>query len=349
MPNQSDPSLAETSEAAKANPYQAPADVEGDVKPQLKRTNVSYPIGVLLSLLAAFGYTLSNIALRYVSDIDPIWVTTMKAVPTILGMGPFVLLIKMRHEPLVPQRGTFWPLIVGVFIGQVFGNCSFQIALGYIGLALSVPICLGTMVIGGAISGWIFLSETISTRTIFAICVLLTAATILSLGGQESALPNVDAWGVGFGASAAALSGVAYAFFGTMVRRSLLQGMAVPTPMFISGLVGTFALLVPTLYRIGVDGILSTTQDQWIAMVAAGLFNLIAFFMLTVSLKAVSVVIVNLLNAAQVAMAAIAGVYLFAEKFTQPMLVGIAMTIVGLIILSKKDKQKTNDSARASD
>ena len=313
-------------------------DISGDA--DTNEPPISYALGVVYCLLAAVGYTLANIALRWVSDADPIWVTAIKAVPTVIGMAPAVFATCKARKPLAPQSGSLMHMVIGALIGQLLGNCCFQYSLDIVGLALAVPICLGTMVIGGAICGKLFLGETVSARTAVAIVILISAAIILSLGSEKSAVqPNTSALKLASGVISVAISGVAYAFFGTMVRRSLLRGMSVSTTMMVSGVVGSVALTVIAWYRIGISGMIETTGEQWLCMCAAGLFNLIAFFLLTVALQVVSVVVVNLLNVVQIALAAVAGYLLFGEEFTTWMGVGIALTMIGLMVLGKRKKE----------
>jgi DME family drug/metabolite transporter len=64
--------------------------------------------------------------------------------------------------------------------------------------------------------------------------------------------------------------------------------------------------------------------------------NFTAFAALSLSLKALPVVAVNLINATQVAMAAAAGVILFAEPLTASLIIGIALTFAGLLILASR-------------
>ena len=73
-------------------------------------------------------------------------------------------------------------------------------------------------------------------------------------------------------------------------------------------------------------------------MFAAAAFNFTAFVALAFALKSLPVVAVNLINASQVAMAAVAGVMLFAEPATAPLIIGIMLTFAGLMILASRRK-----------
>ena len=68
-------------------------------------------------------------------------------------------------------------------------------------------------------------------------------------------------------------------------------------------------------------------------MGTAGILNFLAFIALSVALKSLPVIAVNLLNASQVAMAAVAGILLFSEPVTNSLVIGVALTLIGLVAM----------------
>ena len=68
-------------------------------------------------------------------------------------------------------------------------------------------------------------------------------------------------------------------------------------------------------------------------MAGAGIGNILAFVALTKALQLTTLLHVNLLNASQVAMAAVTGILLFDEAVTVPLVVGVLLTIVGLTLM----------------
>ena len=97
------------------------------------------PIGIVAASicggLAAVFYTLANIALRQCVGVDPFLVSAVKAVPTVLVMGPFLGWMFFRGETIATSSKMIPRLIVTSFVAQLVGNTGFQIALGVIGLA----------------------------------------------------------------------------------------------------------------------------------------------------------------------------------------------------------------------
>ena len=313
------------------------------------------PVGIIagsaFGLAAAVLYTASNIALRKSVGVDPFLVSAVKAAPTILAMGPVLIWMAMTGRTIATSYASVPKFIVVSLIGQFVGNAAFQVALGVIGLAASVPITLGTLIIGGAVLGRFMLGEPVRSRTIVAMVTLISAVVILSLPGtSDTPHESSSTLPIWIGALCAISSGAAYALFGVVVRQALTGGMSAPAIMFISGVVGTIALWSFCLTRLDLADIAATASNDWNWMIAAGVFNTIAFVALSTSLKALPVVAVNLINASQVAMAAIAGVALFAEPITWPLLSGIMLTLIGLAILAnRKTKPSRPDPSSERD
>ncbi len=301
------------------------------------RPPVGLVMGALFGLIAAGFYTASNIALRYSVGVDPFLVTTIKAYPMVIMLAPFVLWMWATNQRIATSMEMLPRFVLASFLAHFVGNACFQFALQIIGLAAAVPICLGVLIVGGAIFGRIILIEPVRPRTLVSMFVIIIAVIVLSSPGAVSTPASTSsassAW---VGALWAIGAGTCYSLFGVITRQALTGGLSIPATMLISGTVGMITLTPFTLYRLGFETIGAVTPDQWVVMFAAGFFNFTAFVALTISLKALPVVAVNLLNASQVAMAAIAAVVLFSEEITLPLVVGILLTFVGLLILSNR-------------
>lgn len=306
-----------------------------------EREHLHPPVGIAagaaFGLAAAVLYTGSNIALRQCVGIDPFLVAAVKAAPTVVVLGPWVAWMWLSGRRLATSTRMIPRFALVALIGQIVGNAAFQTALGSIGLAATVPITLGMLIASGAVFGRVMLGEPVRLRTIAAMVTLIVAVVILSQpqttsppAGAEPALP------VWFGGLCAAASGTAYAVFGTVLRQTLNGGVSGPATMLISGAIGTVSLWSIALSRMGAETIATTSPEQWSTMTAAGVLNLTAFVALSTALKALPVVAVNLINASQVAMAAVAGVLLFSEPVTVPLLTGILLTFAGLMILASR-------------
>lgn len=314
-------------------------------------------LGPACGLAAAVLYTLTNIALRDCVDVDAYLVSAVKAAPTVIFLGPVVMWMAMTGKPMMKSKKRLPQFLFASILAQFFGNAAFQKALEKIGLAASVPITLGVLLVGGAIFGIFLLGESVSRQKTISMITLIAAVVVLSIPQSGSApkssepeittqgqlemgsVPAVDETRVSvadvlIGSLWAAASGLAYSFFGVSLRQTLQSGVSSATAMLVSGLVGTIALWPYVFLTLGSETITKVGWSTWITMSIAGSCNFLAFIAITASLRLLPVVAVNLINASQVAMAAMAGVLLFREPFTWTLLGGILLTIAGLIIMA---------------
>lgn len=263
----------------------------------------------------------------------------MKSAPTILFLTPYLLTIKFSGRPIMASRHLVPRFVLVSLVGQVGGNGSFQFALKNIGLAASVPITLGSLLIGSALIGRWMLGESVQRKTAIAIAILITAVVLLTQSGEPTA-EGVAGAAIRLdriiGALFAMVSGLSFAIFSSTMRLSMQQGLQSATAMWISGAVGTTALLTIFASTAGIGVLESLPSSLWTSMAMAGLFNFVAFVAITTAMRVLPIVAVHLLNASQVAMAAIAGVVLFGEPMTAGLILGIALTMAGLLVLATK-------------
>ncbi|MCL4201987.1 MAG: DMT family transporter [Pirellulaceae bacterium] len=302
-------------------------------------------ISTTCGLLSAIGYTGANGFLRAVAHCDPVWVSAVKAFPNILLVGPWLLALHFRGLPVLPARSVLVKIALAGLVGQVFGNVLFQWSLGVIGLALAVPLCLGTIILGGALLGRIVLNEPLTVRTLFSVGLLIGAISVLSLGAGEAqqsvaaTLGNVSPadswWRLAAGVAAATFSGLAYAVLGVVIRYGVSGRASLAATIFIVGLAGAISLGSLTLWKIGWEGVMATRSDDLVMMLLAGLLNTAAFFALTKAFQLASIVYVNALNATQATMSAIVGVLLFQEAFSPELVLGVVLTIAGLVLMKR--------------
>lgn len=326
------------------NPTENPTKPDRHIDP--------FVVGTLCGVVAAIVYSAANISLRAVAHLDPFWVSWVKSLPTTAMTLPWIFLRWGGRKKHFPNRNAVLVLIGAGLFGQMVGNVGFQYALGVIGLAISVPITLGTMIVLGAVMGRLFLSEPVSRWTALSIVILLVSITVLSLGASgasESIRESLQdssqhgPWFVISGVAAASVCGLAYAILGVAIRFASQQGMPVSSTLLVVSLCGVIPLALISWQRLGMEVFFSTSTHEWQLMIAGGLFNAIAFLALTKAFSLTSVVHVNAINASQTAMAGIAGLFLFGEQASVALGVGIAMTILGLLLLRAAPRAISGD------
>jgi drug/metabolite transporter (DMT)-like permease len=324
--------------------------------------------GTLLGLFSALAYTLTNVLLRYLAaENDVCWISCLKAAPTVVIAAILIAPTMARGRQSWPTPRMLLLLIGTGLVVQIGGNLAFQFALATIGLALTVPLCFATLIFSGAIMGRAWLGEALSMRAITAMSLFVAAIGLLAWHAEHArralelserpterkaahhdiqdhvqnvsnhntsstTLANVSsARGISLGLIAAAASGVAYALSAVVIR-SAARTESIAVTLGTISLTGVVSLGVLSVWRNGLPALLATEPTALALMISAGVLNAAAFFALGKSLKLTTVAHANMLNASQVALAAIAGVLVFDEPADAALGVGIVLMLVGLLI-----------------
>jgi drug/metabolite transporter (DMT)-like permease len=80
---------------------------------------------------------------------------------------------------------------------------------------------------------------------------------------------------------------------------------------------------------------LATSPRDLIVMLAVGLCNLLAFLLIAKALQVAGVVRVNVVNnALTTALTVLAGIVLFAEPANRELILGIVLTLAGIVLIS---------------
>ncbi len=263
-------------------------------------------------------------------------------------VGPWVAVQAWRGRKILPEWHVLGLLAIGALIGQLIGNVLFQWSLGVVGLALAVPLTLGTIILGGALMGRTLLHEPLTVRMLAAVVTLIAAITVLSLGAGDAhrsvAGPTLhgtaDWWLVALGVAGAMLSGLAYSILGVVIRYGVKGRASLSITLLTVSVFGVVSLGGWALRRIGWQGMWNTTPDDFGMMLLAGIFNALAFLALTKALQLANLVYVNALNATQATMAAIAGVLIFHEAPSPELACGVLLTIAGLLMMKQRNRSE---------
>jgi drug/metabolite transporter, DME family len=319
-------------------------------------------LGTAFGIVSALAYTGTNVALRAVADgsigggVDwAAWVSCIKAVPGALAAWVLVAWRAGRGLPALPPRRLVVPLVATGLLMQFGGNLAFQWALSLGGLALTVPLCFATLILSGAVLGRMYLAEGVTPRSAVAMGLLLGAIVVLSVGADEAtgAVAASSAGPVSFGTIAlavvaAACAGMAYGASGVVIRRMVTGRLSLSATLVLLSTAGAVGLGLMCLVRLGPARLLATPADDLATMFVAGTLNAVAFFAVSASLKYLSVIHANLINASQTALCAAAGVWLFGETLTGWLAAGIVLTMLGLLLLDSRragfDLQRLRDA-----
>lgn len=301
--------------------------------------------GTACCVVSALGYASAQICLRHLSklDADPMWVICNKELVTVVVIGPWLLCRAARGLPVLPPGRLLVLLILVGLAVQMGANLGVQWALGVVGLAVSIPLMFGVMLAASALLGLVFLGERVSRRSVLAIGLLLAALVLLGVAtyathnsDPQDSCPVGPLW-LALGIAAPCVAGAIYAVLTITIRHSVTSAVPVSTIVFITTVMGVLSLGPLSVNRLGPEQLLATPPQQIGWMLAAGTLNLIAFLAITKGLQLTTVVHANVLNASQVAMAAVAGTLIFAEPWTVWMLAGVGLTILGVVLIDRPD------------
>jgi drug/metabolite transporter (DMT)-like permease len=227
-------------------------------------------------------------------------------------------------------------------VSQLAGNVLLQYSMGILGVALTIPLCTGAMVIASALLGRAFLGEPLDRHLMTALAIL-TVSIFLFQNQSEAAVENLSAvrldvlqgWSTLGGVLGAIVPGIAFAGLSVTIRAVLSTETSRLMPIVTVSLVGVLVICPVALLRqgerIGEVGIL-----KWEMMVLAGLGNALAFLCLASSLKLLPVAWVNAVNVLQVALATGIGIFLFGEPSSYWLWTGLAMMSGGFFLLIRR-------------
>jgi drug/metabolite transporter, DME family len=283
---------------------------------------------------------MTSICMRSLAELkcDEMWATCNKELVTVVVVGPWLVWQAMRGRRVLPSwRMIVLLMLVGLAV-QWCGNLFSQWAYGIVGLAIVISANEGAMLTSAAAMGRLFLGEYVSLRSIGAIALLLVSLGLLALGaegaGKEIA-PDASFGTIALGLGAACIAGVVFATLSTSIRHAVTGATRMSFVVVTITGMGALTLGPASAMRLGMDHLLHTPPDQVAWMIAAGATNLIGFLALVKALQLIPVVHANVLNATQVALAAVAGVLFFHEPPTPWLILGVCTTIAGVILIDR--------------
>lgn len=322
---------------------------------------------LLLGLFAAATYSVANMALRGLAKSDggpgwDMWVAGTKALPTFLIAVTLLSIRRMKGLSSFAAWEFVWPIAVAALFNQLGGNFAFQMSLRAIGLAISVPICFASIICSGAIVGRTVLGDQVSIRTGIAMALMVASIVFLSTAAQSRSAPapvnnaqseDADATdekilektmtqpkgqglSVTAGVGLSILSGLCYGVTGVFIRKAVRSQMPVAATLFLFSAAGFLVLCPISLTMLPLAEIARTTPAEWLTIATAGTFNALGFFAITHAMRHLTISRANVINASQNAMCAIGAVLVFNEPLSSMGILGIGLTITGLLVLDRK-------------
>ena len=311
------------------------------VPPRPARSSAA--LGLLLCALSALFYTAANICMRRLSALgtDFTWATFNKETVTVVLLGPWLLVEALRGRKILPPRRALVAIVLVGLTLQLVGNQAVQWALGIVGLSVTIPVIFAVVLVAGSLMGWAVLGERVPRRSWIAIGIVIVAIVTLTIGAEQvrdgpnaqQTAHDQSVWLVALAVLGGAAGGTTYSMLTVTIRTTVTGATRCTSLMFLITLMGTLSLGPLSLFRLGPETLLATTAEQFALMMLAGVMNFAGFISITRGLQMTPIVSANVLSASQVAMAAVAGMFLFHEPFTSALMLGVSLTIVGIMLV----------------
>ena len=306
------------------------------------------------------GYSTANACMRQLSGLGCVssWAVCNKELITVLAVGPWLLWQAWRRRSGFP---TGRPLAILIAVGlatELIGNIGIQWGYEIVGLSVMVPAYTGVILVATTVLGGVLLGERVSVRNLAAVGLLILALALLGFGSAQAARPKdaptpagptmTDKPQAGPLAVAAAIAvagaaGIVFALLGISIRH--VSGTTSHSAvMVIITAMGVLTLGPLSFATAGAAELMATPWEQYALMFAAGICNLIAFCALVRGLQLTTVLHVNIINAGQVAIAAVAGVLFFRENCNPWLVLGVCLMIVGIFAFGSPVDQEAIDA-----
>ncbi len=294
--------------------------------------------GTAYCLLAAIGYTGVNICLRLLANgPDPMWTICLKEAVAVAALGPWMLYRAVRGRALAPSP-THIALLAAVGLAvQLVGNVGVLWALGVVGLAVAIPATNGVTLGMSAVFSALLLRERITGRSVAAIGLLIAAIVLLNLGAEQANAGSGQRFtAVAMALGATCLAGMTYAALSVALRKTLGPALPAPLAVLVVTGMGVVSLGPLSLWRLGPQRIMATSGWDLGLIMLCGTLNLLAFLAISKGFQLTPIVRASVLNASQVAMAAVVGMLFFMEPARWPVVLGVVLTIVSMITINHR-------------
>ncbi len=147
------------------------------------------------------------------------------------------------------------------------------------------------------------------------------------------------------GVGGACFAGVAFAILTVGMRKTATENTSPEAIVFFINLMGILFLGPWAAARLGLRGMLATSPRDLIVMLAVGLCNLLAFLLIAKALQLTGVVRVNVINnALTTALTVLAGIVIFAEPAKRELIVGIVLTLAGIVLISTAEAEEAKEA-----
>jgi drug/metabolite transporter (DMT)-like permease len=177
-------------------------------------------------------------------------------------------------------------------------------------------------------------SRAVEPKVIDAVGVMSAEPNDATSSVAENAKPAPLS--VAAGVALSMISGLCYGVTGVFIRKAVRSQMPVAATLFLFSAAGFLVLCPLSLLMLPVQTIAETSTNEWLTIATAGIFNAIGFYAITHAMRYLTISRANIINASQNAMCAVGAVVVFDETLNLIGVIGISLTIAGLLVLDRR-------------
>lgn len=298
--------------------------------------------GFFLGIVCAVFYSVASIYLRKLTELDSPYALTMflkESVASLFAL-PFVLFGLFRGTVSLKQWRLWVLMFTIAVIMQIFGNLGTLAMFTAAGIAISLS-CIWS---GGLLAGQLFdlvcIKEKFRPMLFVALLVVILAVCCIGVGlglrsETSSAAMRLSFWGtIGI-----VLSGLIIGTINSLDMAAIKYSAQYQVPFWVPILLvpgaGTVVLGAYCFWLYGGEIASVLSFEQLRCILFAGVTNLIAFCALVKGLDKCPIAFMNLMNAAQIAIGALAGIFWFNEPTNVYIYIGIGLTIVAIFLANR--------------
>ncbi len=254
--------------------------------------------------------------------------------------GTALLILALARRQLHPRGWPLWPtalVLTGIALYQV---CFFA-AVARVGVAVGTIVAIGSAPMLAGVLGLAILGERPTQRWLLATLLAVGGCTVLVAAGSGSGATSsvqLDAGGVLLALGA----GAAYALY-TIASRQLLR-VQPPDAVTAVAFFGGALLLAPLLFFVDL-GWLAQPTGLLVALHLGIVTTALAYILYIRALLTVTSATAVTLALMEPLTAATLGVVVLGERLTPPAIVGIALLLAGLLVLTIRNNPPPANTA----
>ncbi len=255
--------------------------------------------------------------------------------------GTALLILALVRRQLHPRGWPLWPTVM-VLIGIALYQVCFFAAVARAGVAVGTIVAIGSAPMLTGVLGLAILGERPTLRWLLATLLAVGGCTLLVAGsgaaGEGAGTVQLDASGVLLALGA----GASYALY-TIASRQLLR-VQPPDAVTAVAFFGGALLLGPLLFFVDLSW-LAQPSGLLVALHLGIVTTALAYILYIRALRTVPSATAVTLALMEPLTAATLGVVVLGERLTLPAIVGIALLLAGLLVLTiRNTPQRVNPS-----